>query len=284
MPTDSVFACSRTRPAAAEEVRDRVDAAGVRVGCVSNSRDAQLLLGPHGPHTDGVWRGSPDEKVEHARRAAREAIALAGAIGAPHVRLLLGCPDYARWLRWTGSDVGWDDNIDAFVQAATPLAREAAEQGVLLCIEPHVKQVAFDAGSLLACVDGVRRAGEDLGVCFDPANVAALGYDPVELLRSTGLVPVAVHVKDVERSSSSLVPDGAGWVRYGPQPAIRFRSAPWGELEWPRLLTHLRETGFGGQLLIEHEDVVIDREQGIAGTRRLLESLRMGDRPGPAWW
>jgi sugar phosphate isomerase/epimerase len=283
LPTDSVFALSRSRPADTH-VRDRLADLGLRVACVSNSRDAQLLLGPHGPHTDGVVAGSARAKVEHARRAARDAIRLAGVVGAPAVRLMLGCPDYGRWLRWSGTDVGWDDNVAAFVDVAAPLAREAEGIGVQLCIEPHVKQVAFDAPSVLACLDGVRAAGGELGICFDPANVAALGFDPVAFLAAIDSVPVCVHAKDLERSTGPVPPPGPGWVRYGPQPAVRFRCVPWGELDWARILSHLQEIGFGGPVLIEHEDLLIDRERGIDGARRFLESHRMGRQPGSPWW
>jgi len=283
LPTDSVFALGRSRPPDAE-VAGRLADAGIRVACVSNSRDTQLLLGPHGPHTDGVIRGSASTKADHARAAAHHAIGLAAAVGAPYVRLMLGCPDFGRWLRWPGSDISWSDNVAAFVDAALPLARAATDAGVTLCVEPHVKQVAFDAPSLLACLDGVRAGGADLGVCFDPANVAALGFDPVDFLTAIAIVPVCLHAKDVERSTGAIDPAGPGWVRYGPQPAIRFRAVPWGQLDWPGILSQLQQSGFDGPVLIEHEDLLVDRELGIAGASRFLGALRAGDQPGRAWW
>ncbi len=283
LPTDSVFALGRSRPPD-EVARRRLDDLGIRVGCVSNSRDAQLLLGPHGPHTDGVMKGTNQAKIDHARAAALDAIHLAATLGATQVRLMFGCPDYGRWLRWPGSQAGWDDNVAAFVAVAAPLARDAHDLGVQLCIEPHVKQVAYDAPSLAACIEGVRAAGSELGFCFDPANVAALGFDPVDFLSAITAVPACVHAKDVERSTSALPPPGPGWVRYGPQPAIRFRSVPWGQLDWPALLEQLDSLGFRGPVFIEHEDLLVDREQGIAGARRFLESLATGTGPESSWW
>jgi sugar phosphate isomerase/epimerase len=283
LPTDSLFAVSRSRPAA-DVVAAQLAHRGIRVGCVSNSRDAQLVLGPHGPHTDAVARGGPAAKADHGRGAAVDAIELAGALGAPMARLMLGCPDNGRWRRWPGSEVGWQDNVDAFVEAAVPLARTATDLGVALCIEPHVKQVAFDAASVLACIEGVRRAGATIGLCFDPANLAALGFDPVEVLRAIASVPACVHAKDLERSDAAVAPPGPGWVRYGPQPAIRFRAVPWGQLDWPAILSHLHEIDFAAPIFIEHEDLLVDPELGIAGARRYLEAHRLGGRPGPAWW
>jgi sugar phosphate isomerase/epimerase len=283
LPTDSIFRMSRDRPSP-DAVRRRFEDEGIRVACVSNSRDAQLLLGPHGPHTDGVATGSAAAKARHGRNAARSAIELAHAVGAPFVRLMLGCPDFARWLSWTASDVSWHDNVEAFVEAAEPLAREAEAAGVRLCVEPHVKQVPFDAPSWLECEAGMRSAGVELGLCFDAANVAALGFDPVEFLAETGSVPACVHVKDVERSSSAMRPSGPGWARYGPHPAIRFRAVPWGEVDWPAVLGQLAEVGFTGPVLVEHEDLLLAPEAGVAGALRFLDEVISADRPGRRWW
>ena len=283
LPTDTISALGRSLPQP-DDVAGMVADAGLRVHCVSNSRDAQLLLGPNGPHTDAACPGTARAKAEHARRMALEAIELACVLGAPLVRLLLGCPDFGRWFRWSGSEVGWDDNVEAYVEAAVPLAEVAERHGVRLCIEPHVKQVAFDVPSLVACVAGLRRAGTDPAVCFDPANVAALGFDPVDFLHATGLAPACVHAKDLQRSTGPVPPTGHGWVRYGPQPAIRFRSVPWGILDWPAILTGLHEVGFEGPLLIEHEDVVVGRRPGIAQARDHLLSLALGEESEEPWW
>ena len=84
------------------------------MACVSNSRDAQLLLGPHGPHTDPVWPGSAVEKREHALQCALGAIRLAERLGTPVVRLLVGCPDFARGLLWWGKRCELGRQLDEF--------------------------------------------------------------------------------------------------------------------------------------------------------------------------
>jgi sugar phosphate isomerase/epimerase len=231
-----------------------------------------------------VVRGGAAAKAEHGRRAALGAIGLAAAIGAPLVRIFPGCGDHARWLRWSGSEVSWDDNVAELVDAVVPLAEEAERAGVRLCLEPHVKQVAYDARSTLACLAGLRDRGASLSLCFDPANVAAIGHDPVGFLDAVGEVPVCVHVKDVERSTSALPPPGPGWAPYGPHPAIRFRVAGWGELGWRAVLTRLVEIGYDGPLMIEHEDVLCGPARGIGQARRVLEDLLIDPGPGTSWW
>ncbi len=154
-------------------------ALGWPVTCVSNSRDAQLLLGPHGRHTDAVLPGSAEAKRAHAVRCAIGAIRLAERIQAGTVRLLVGCPDFARWLSWWGSDVSWADNVDEFFTQAEPVLRAAREAGVVVTLEPHPKQVIYDRASAELLFAAGPQWADTLALCVDPANLAAMGHDPV---------------------------------------------------------------------------------------------------------
>jgi sugar phosphate isomerase/epimerase len=286
LPTDSPFVLAEGLDAtgATDALQALLADHEVQVACVSNSRDAQLILGPHGPHTDGICPGGDDAKRAHGMEAARRTIRLAAGIGAPLARIMPGCPDHSRWLRWPASEVSWADNVAAAVDALTPLAAEAERLGVRLCIEPHVKQVAYDAPSTRSVLDGVRSRGHDLGLCLDPANLAAIHHDPVAVLDALGEVPACVHVKDVERSTGGPVPQGPGWVGYGPHPPVRFRTLGWGGVDWRAVATRLVEVGYRGPLLIEHEDVVIDPVAGVAQARDRLADLVPTPGPGVAWW
>ncbi len=204
-------------------------------------------------------------------RAARRTIELAAALGAGHARLFLGCPDLNRWLTWHDGHSGWQRNVEEFAERTGPLLSCAAGCGVRLLIEPHPKQVAYDLPSLtalLAACDG------QLDVCLDPANLLALGHDPVLFARSLPVLPALVQAKDVERAHGGLPRPGPGWVRYGPQPAIRFRAAGWGEVDWRGLLSALAERGYAGPVLIEHEDLLSSPSDGIRAARDFLTPLR----------
>ncbi|TDC68106.1 sugar phosphate isomerase/epimerase family protein [Streptomyces hainanensis] len=251
------------------ELRARLAAAGVEVGCVSNSRDTQLLLGPHGPHTDPVVAGPPEAKRAHGLRAALGTVRLAAGLGAPLARLMLGVPDLARWLSWWGSEVSWQDNVDAWARAAAPVLELADALGVRVVVEPHPKQVAYDPASaraLLAAADGV-------GLCVDPANLAATGHDPVRAVRGWGDRLAAVHAKDLQRWRDPGDPTGAGWSRYGPGPAIRFRTLGAGELPWPAIVAALLDEGYRGVLYVEHEDALLPTAQGAANSLAALRAL-----------
>src|SRR5262249_33835235 len=145
---------------------------GQSVACVSNSRDAQLLLGPHGPHTDPVCPGSAGDKREHAVRCAIGAVRLAERIKAPVVRLLVGCPDFARWLSWWGSEVSWADNISEFFTHVAPVLRAAREAGLVVALEPHPKQIVYDRASAEPLFAVGPQWDGTPARCVDPADLA----------------------------------------------------------------------------------------------------------------
>jgi sugar phosphate isomerase/epimerase len=256
----------------------------VSVTCVSNSRDSQLLLGPHAAHTDPVLSGSADEKRAHGLQAALGTVRLAAELGARHARLMLGCPDYARWLSWWGSGVSWSDNIAEWVRQAEPILDAAATASVTVVIEPHPKQVAFDRASTEALLEATARWPGLVRACADPANLAAVGHNALDAVRGWGDRLCAVHVKDLERWAGRGTPRGEGWCRYGPQPPIRFRTLGFGELPWPSLLAGLLDEGFHGTVYVEHEDALLPRRQGIAlAAERLRALLPVCPPEGRTW-
>jgi sugar phosphate isomerase/epimerase len=259
-------------------------AAGSPVTCVSNSRDAQLMLGPHGPHTDAVLLGSADDKRAHAQRCALGAIRLAERLGAGTVRLLVGCPDFARWLSWWGSDVSWGDNIEAFLLQAEPVLLAARAAGVIVALEPHPKQIIYDRASAELMFAAAARWAGTLALCVDPANLAAIGHDPVDAVRGWQPNLAAVHAKDLQIWTGGGVPPGQGWSRYGPGPPIRFRALGLGTLDWPAIISALIDEGFDQVVYVEHEDVLLPRRQGIMRSLRLLrEFLPSEAAQGRTW-
>ncbi|WP_285634647.1 TIM barrel protein [Actinoallomurus iriomotensis] len=264
----------------------RAAVAGTAVECVSNSRDSQLLLGPHGPHTDPVLAGSAADKREHALRSAMDTVRLAADLGAPHVRLMYGVPDVARWLSWWHSAVSWADNIALWCEEARPILRLAAEHGVTLLVEPHPKQVVYDRASARQLLDAAAETEPSASVrlCVDPANLAATGHDPVDAVRGWGAGLGAAHAKDLQRWGRPEPPPGAGWSRYGPGPPIRFRALGAGEMPWPAIVSALLDEDFRGVLYVEHEDALLPREQSTTASVRLLRDLLPQSGPQGRTW
>jgi sugar phosphate isomerase/epimerase len=200
------------------------------------------------------------------------------------VRLLVGCPDFARWLSWWGSDVSWADNIHEFYTQAEPLLRAAREAGVVVALEPHPKQIIYDRASADLLFAAGPQWSDTLSVCVDPANLAAIGYDPVEAVRGWRSRLISVHAKDLQTWTASGTPSGHGWSRYGPGPPIRFRALGLGTLNWPAIVSTLIDEGFGNVLYVEHEDVLLPRRQGISrGLSLLREFLPRAAAEGRTW-
>ena len=291
LPSDSTSGLlDLTRWAHDQDYRAELCAAvaDMPVDCVSNSRDTQLLLGPHGPHTDPVLAGPAAAKRDHALRHALDTVRLAADLGAPHVRLMFGVPDVARWLSWWHSSVSWADNIAAWAEQARPILTLAAEHGVTLLVEPHPKQVVYDRASARQLLDAADaeapKAPAAVRLCVDPANLAATGHDPVDAVRGWGDRLGAAHAKDLQRWNGADEPPGAGWSRYGPGPPIRFRTLGAGELSWPAIVSALLDEDFHGVLYVEHEDALLPREQSVANSvRRLRELLPQRPPQGRTW-
>ena len=288
LPTDSPFRTLKEwwdGSMSGADVRRQLDEHGIKAACVSNSRDSLLLLGPYGPHTDPVLAGTPEEKRAHGRRAALRAIDLAAEVGAPLARLAFGCPDFARWLDWQGSAVGWRDNVEAFARESREILARARDRGVRICVETHPKQIVFDFASVKAFLEAMEDDLDVLSLCVDPANLATVGCRGEPLLRAVAPHVSCLHVKDVEIWTGDTPPPAdARWVRYGPQPPIRFRAMGWGDLDWRRLITVLVEIGYQGPYLVEHEDVFVQREKGLVSARERLHALvQAGGRSRRTW-
>lgn len=292
LPTDTTIGLVDARRCFSESrYRDEVamalaglPAEGWPVTCVSNSRDAQLLLGPHGPHTDAVLPGSAADKRAHAVRCAIGAIRLAERLGAGTVRLLVGCPDFARWISWWGSDVSWADNIAEFFAQAEPVLTAARESGTVIALEPHPKQIVYDRASAELLFAIGRQWTQTLALCIDPANMAAMGHDPVQAVRGWQASLAAVHAKDLQTWTGDHAPTGNGWSRYGPGPPVRFRALGLGTLNWPAIVSVLIDEGFRRVLYVEHEDVLLPRRQSIMRSLRLLQELLPGESAEGRTW
>ncbi|HEX4727170.1 MAG TPA: sugar phosphate isomerase/epimerase [Jatrophihabitans sp.] len=290
LPTDSTFglvdplSADGPGPRSTQRVAALLADSGLTVHCVSNSRDTQLLLGPHTCATDPILAGTAEQKRAHGLTAALGTVALASALGAPYARLQLGCPDFGGWLTWSGSPVSWQRNIDELVERVDPVLQAATELGVVVVLEPHPKQVLYDPLSTRAVLAALSRWPGRVQLCLDPANLAAVGYDPMMVVRGWQAELAMVHVKDLQIWSGADSPVGPGWCRYGPGPPIRFRSLGLGELPWTRMLATVLDEGFTGPVYIEHEDAAFPREQSVRqATRRVREMLPAGPAEGRTW-
>lgn len=267
------------------QMRRSVEDAGLTVACVSNVRDVELLLGPHGRHSDGVLRGGANQKIAHARRAALRTVDAAVALGTPYVRLFFGCPDHLLAFPWHGFDESWSENLRILVAQAAEILEYAARRDVLICVEPHPRQAIFDRPSLDEARALLATRGHNIGLCLDPANLVAGGLDALNYIISLACPPEFVHFKDVEVWSAATTPRGPGWRRYGPGRPVRFRAVGDGDLRWPRIRDALVDLDFDGTVVVEHEDLLTSRMPSLRHALAAAQRLFASDATAVAqWW
>jgi sugar phosphate isomerase/epimerase len=176
----------------------------------------------------GYTRFAFRETAEVAKNQAlmRKLIALAEAMGVPHIRTFAGAIPQGATQR---------ELVPIVAQALKPLAAEAAARGVAIVLETHDDWCASGPLLELVAAIGSRRG---FGLIWDVSNAIAAGYEP---WRTTyrRLKPHIryCHVKD-------RIKLGERWA-YAPLGA--------GELPWRTVLTTLKKDRFRGYLSFEWE-------------------------------
>lgn len=203
---------------------------------------------------------APGEEGEEARAYLREMIDLAAQLRVPTVSTTTGR------LR----DADFRTNLEQYVQVWRPLVRYAAEWGVRIVHENcphdpyHSPNLALNPVWWNALFEAL--PAENLGLEYDPSHLVWQGMDYLEAVRATGRKIFSVHAKDCEVDRRRLAQVGYladGWWHY------RIPGA--GEVDWLKLFLRLREVGYDGDILIEHEDPAF-------GMERMLEALVLSVR------
>jgi len=225
---------------------------------------------------------NPLHPVEAERAAARSlldrTLALAERLEVPVVNAFSGCPgdgaggrepnwittawppEYARVLRWQ-----WEA---CALPYWTEVAEVAARRGVTIAIEPHPGFLVYNVRTLLRLRAA---AGPAIAANFDPSHLWWQGADPLTVIAALGEAAALAHVhaKDTELLGDRIARDGVIETTPADSPddrAWRFRTVGLGhpESDWAALLAALRDAGYDGAVSVEHEDRLLDVEEGLA--------------------
>ncbi|MGQ9583937.1 MAG: sugar phosphate isomerase/epimerase family protein [Anaerolineae bacterium] len=203
---------------------------------------------------------APGEEGKQAREYLRGIVDLAAELAVPTVSTVTGR------LR----DESFEANLEEYVRVWRPLVRYAAERGVRIvhencphnpCNSPNLALNPVWWNALFQALPA-----ENLGLEYDPSHLVWQGIDYLEAIRATGSKIFVVHAKDCEVDPHKLARLGYladGWWQY------RIPGA--GQVDWPKLFMRLREIGYNGDVLIEHEDPSF-------GTERMMEALLLSQR------
>jgi sugar phosphate isomerase/epimerase len=221
-----------------------------------------------------------------------DTVTLAGLLGVPTVVCMSGLPggapgdvtpnwivtswppDTQETLRWQ-----WDEQLLPYW---TSFARHVERAGVeRIAVEMHGHQLVFSPRTLMRLRDAI---GPIVGANLDPSHAMWMGGDPIRSVDFLGDAIHHVHAKDTYLDAYVLAV--AGRLENGPLDRVADRSwwhvtLGYGHPEswWREFCYRLRMVGYDGWLSIEHEDVLIGRNEGV---RRSLDLLRAVAPTDPA--
>jgi sugar phosphate isomerase/epimerase len=226
----------------------------------------------------------------------RKTVRLAEQMRVPVVVTFSGCPgdsDGARHPNWVTNpwppeflevlDWQWSARV---VPYWTDAARFAADHGVKVALEAHPGFVVYNVDTALKLREA---AGPTIGVNFDPSHFFWQGVDVPAAIRALGSAIFHVHAKDVALDPQNVAVNGVIDVKTYRRMAERswlFRSVGWGhdELEWKRIVSALRLSGYDYVMSIEHEDALASRDEGLKQAVDLLSRVILTEPPVEAWW
>ena len=241
---------------------------------------------------------SPDaEQARQAHEAFELAFRLAEKLGVHTVGSFSGCPagcaddrtpnwitcpwppEYLQMLKWQ-----WEERLIPFWTWA---AERAAQFGVTqLAIEMHPGFCVYNPETLLRLREAV---GPSIGVNLDPSHLAWQSIDIPEAIRALKGTIWHVHAKDVHVDAANVRRNGVLDTKHyshALERAWTFRTAGDGMTEqtWKQMIAALRLAGYDGTLSLEHEDLLLSRQEGAERAAAFLRRLIPQEQPEKLWW
>jgi sugar phosphate isomerase/epimerase len=232
--------------------------------------------------------GNQLHPTEGAKQSAAlyDTIRLAGAIGVETVVLMSGLPEGApgdkmpNWIvsSWppetqTILKYQWEDRVLPYWAKLTKFAKE---QGVKkLAVEMHGNQCVFNVATLLKLR---KEIGPIVGANFDPSHLMWMGADPLAAIDALGTAIFHTHAKDTMINKPVCAVNSR--MENGPLMDVSARSWSYITLGygndqsfWKDFCYRLRMARYDGWLSIEHEDVLLSREEGVKKSVELLQTV-----------
>ena len=226
----------------------------------------------------------------------RKTVRLAGEMGVPVVVTFSGCPgdsDAARHPNWVTNpwppeflevlEWQWEKKTIPYWKTT---AKFAEDHGVRVALEAHPGFIVYNVDTMLRLR---AECGAQVGINFDPSHFFWQGVDVPAAIRALGDAIFHVHAKDVALDSRNVAINGVIDTKTYRRMAERswlFRTVGWGhdELEWKRIVSALRLSGYDYVMSIEHEDALASVDEGLRAAVDLLSRVILTEPPVTAWW
>jgi sugar phosphate isomerase/epimerase len=224
-------------------------------------------------------------------------VLLAERLEVPVINLLSGCPGDSLTARYPNfCHFSWPlECADLWEwqwnEVAIPYWKRAADfaqaHGIRrLAIEMHPGFLVYNPATALRLREAV---GETIGFNLDPSHLFWLGVDLPSAIRKLGSAIFHMHAKDCAINRANTAVNGCMDGRPYQLVAERswnFRAVGWGHgLEvWRDLVSALREVGYDYVMSIEHEDPLIEAEEGLQSAIRFLKEAQLHKPAGKMFW
>jgi len=157
----------------AKEMRKMVESHGLFISALSNHADSLLIMGPYGDDTDGIFKGTKEEKIKFGTESLLNSARLANELEVPVVIGFTGIENFGRYFPFPYAK-GWKACEDSFIELFRPVLDKFKEYGVKFAVEPHPNNFMYDLHTCKRAIELVDNH-PCLGVNLDPANIIYLG-------------------------------------------------------------------------------------------------------------
>ncbi len=246
-------------------------------------------------HGNPVHPDKARAETDHA--IFKKTVLLAEKLGIEHINVLSGCPGGSEadktpnWALcpWPEDfleilDYQWNKVLIPYWQKAVMFAKAHGVNKI--GVEMHPGFCVYNPETLLKLRDAV---GPELGCNFDPSHLFWQGIDPVKAIDRLGDAIFHVHAKDNYIDMKNVENNGVLDTKHYsdvPNRAWTFRTVGYGNSAkvWREMISKLALKNYHYVLSIEHEDVLMTREEGLKKAISFLNENIIVDKAGEMWW
>lgn len=231
--------------------------------------------------------GNPLHPVDTSQaECLKDTIRIAGDLGITTICAMSGLPAGApgdttpNWIvsSWppetrTILDYQWNDVLIPFWGEIVDLAKVHGVRRIAL--ELHGNQCVFNVSSAEKLREAV---GPVIGVNLDPSHLFWMGADPLFAAEALGDAIYHVHAKDTMlnpqvQATRSLLENGSLTDIVSRSWSYITLGFGHGEEWWRQFCYRLRMATYDGWLSIEHEDVLLNSEEGLVKSIEMLRNV-----------
>ena len=246
-------------------------------------------------HGNGVH---PNAQIAAAfTKDFENAVLLAEQLGVETVITFSGCPgdsptsQYPNWVvcPWpedflTILDYQWNEVLIPYWKKEVEFMRAHGVKHV--AFEMHPGFCVYNPETCLRLREAV---GPEIGANFDPSHLIWQGMDPVAAIKELKGAIYHFHAKDTRIDQYNTAKNGVLDTKHYGQIADRswvFRTVGYGNdiQYWKEMVTALKTNGYDGVLSIEHEDSMMNIQEGLEKAIAVLKDVLIFENAGEMWW